>query len=68
MDEKTSYKFSNGTVECADVQNLHTVLDDPQVFYLLDNMEPAIPAKLSCFLQIENAARIMKREGQLTQG
>ncbi|CAG8554811.1 1519_t:CDS:2, partial [Paraglomus brasilianum] len=43
MDEKTSYKFSNGTVECADVQNLHTVLDDPQVFYLLDNMKPAIP-------------------------
>ncbi|RHZ89741.1 hypothetical protein Glove_11g65 [Diversispora epigaea] len=44
-DIGTCYKFSNGTIECTSIQSMRIVLDDPQVYYLLDNMEPQIQCK-----------------------
>ncbi|CAG8677446.1 13335_t:CDS:2, partial [Ambispora gerdemannii] len=41
-DQETCYKFSNGAVELTTIQHLRVVLDDPQVYYLLDTMEPQI--------------------------
>ncbi|CAG8543050.1 4893_t:CDS:2 [Ambispora gerdemannii] len=42
-DQETRYKFSNGAVvELTTIQHLRVVLNDPQVYYLLDTMEPQI--------------------------
>ncbi|CAG8822855.1 602_t:CDS:2, partial [Dentiscutata erythropus] len=41
-DKVTCYKFSNGTVESAPIRSMCIVLDNPQVYYLLDTMEPQL--------------------------
>ncbi|CAG8650232.1 32715_t:CDS:1, partial [Gigaspora margarita] len=41
-DKETCYIFSNGTVECTSIRFMRAVLNNPQVYYLLDTMEPQI--------------------------